>query len=242
VVNVNIIRAFEGPLHSRLEKIWERIAAANKDRMNLHVFDNLGARRNHAKSLQAQFDQEIERPETHAIFTEFDFLPEEGFLDETEADVEAAEYVTRSAETLEQTSHGISGGWFIRLYKSDQLLHWLHSVRVGLGDGWGQFRDPANGLFEGIQQAGWDVRKRLLPSQDCYPDTYGARTPGRGVHLFWSRHYNDQPTSTVAGFGLAPILRGVKRYIARYEKALDRSDGALPQASVLTRGNSTSVK
>lgn len=270
-INVNIIRAFEGPLHSRLEKIWGRIAAKYKDVMNLYVFDNIGAKRRHAQCLAKMVEEEFKRPELVTIFTEFDFLPEDGFFDTSDADVAAVEYGTRNPPGGQNnplapgpqadgssgqfttipvfTGHGIPGAWFVRIWKPcifrglngfraiPESRDRLNMLRDGLAGERGKFRDPANELFESLQRAP-AIQRRLLESEDCYPDTYGVRTPERGVHLFWSRHYNDQPTSTVAGFGLAPILRGVKRYIARYEKALDRCDGALPPARLLAPGNS----
>ncbi len=245
-VNVNLIRAFEGPIHERLERIWERLAANYKDYFTLRVFENTGAALRHAEALEEIWKEETKRPEEVAIFTEFDFLPTRGFewvvdpnCHYSGAMVEAAPYVVRDATTLKQSIvPETAGAWYLCFVKS-WLMGNCHdmsgTIRNGLRDG-GKFNDPAGSLVRTLQERE-SVQVKLLESEDCYPDHYGCWVRNRGVHLFWSRHYNDQPYTTVAGFGLAPILKGVKRFVSRYEEALDRCDGAMPPTGLLAKGN-----
>lgn len=249
-INVNLIRAFEGPIHSRLERIWERIADTYKDYFTLRVFDNLGAPLRHAQALQKIWEEEKDRPEKVAIFTEFDFLPTHGFewvIDRTchysGAVAEASSYVVRDAKSLRHTVlPGTAGAWWILFVKPWLLEHGSDAVRAvgdGLSDG-GPFNDPAGNLVRTLQERA-SISVRLLEAEDCYPDHFGSYVRDRGVHLFWSRHYNDQPYTNVAGFGLAPILRGVKSFVKRYEEALDWCNGALPPKALLAPGDREAV-
>lgn len=53
--NVNIIRAFQGPRHSKLERIWQYYRQRHD--INLHVYDNPEALLNHGQALQRMWDK-----------------------------------------------------------------------------------------------------------------------------------------------------------------------------------------
>jgi len=215
-INVNIIKVFEGPRHYKLEEIWDEIASRNRDRMNLHIYDNTGARRSHADAYEEIWKKEIHRKEEETIFTEFDFLPEEGFLEkDTEAPIEAATYVTRNPQTKKISTYGTVGAWFIRISKP-ALREYLGSLEQLYGGflAGGHGNDPGGRLLSVCPGA------RLLGTEDCYPEHFGARVVGRGQHLFWSRHYGDPPGVRRAGFAMSDIHKGVDRAIESYEKDL----------------------
>lgn len=221
MINVNIIRAFEGPRHERLELLWAVIAEYCKKDISLHIYPNLGAKLSHAECLNYMWIEELKRPEPFALITEFDFLPNlRTWLPTkyllTDAPVLAAEYCTREPESSKLLSHDLPGAWYILIDKT----------RVGDLDfsGAGPFNDPANGL-------GWCVRKRynapllLLTHSDCYPRHYGAEMLV-GEHLFFSRHIHDDPDMKVAGLILGDIQkkhdRAVEFWIRRAPPAFQR--------------------
>lgn len=218
-VNVLLIRAFEGPRHARLEKIWDEVA--KRAPIKLRIFDNLGAKLRHAQCLAAMWEQEIWRPEHECIITEFDFLPYDGFwYGDRRAEIESTMYCTRDPATLRlSVEPRIAGGWFTHIRKTDAVLQRRHVILRGLSEESGRYRDPCNALLP----------DRFLPLVDAYPEHYGCRVVGRGEHLFWSRHYNDPPYLTLGGFSLASIHRKVDRTITRYEETLRRTS-TLPQA------------
>jgi hypothetical protein len=212
-INVNLIRAFEGPRHARLEQIWQKYARQYEDRMHLHVFDNLGAKLNHADCLEAIWEAETRRPERYTIFTEFDFLPGPDFLKAPSSAVEAASYVTRNPGTRNLTIFNKAGAWFVAIDK--QLGGDLRGAfRVG-----GAHNDPANLLADHLRRAG-GPGCRLLESEDCYPRHYGVKVAMRGEHLFFSRHYGDPPHLRIAGLPLGDIQRKIDAVVADYENRL----------------------
>jgi hypothetical protein len=119
VINVRIIKAFEGPRHDRLEGIWRRLGTLYADKIHLIVHENPGAVRNHARMLAEMWDEERNRPETHAIITEMDFLPAPGWLSIEPESILASEYCTRNPYTRELVRHGCPGAWFLLLNKEN---------------------------------------------------------------------------------------------------------------------------
>jgi hypothetical protein len=207
-VNVNIIRAFEGPRHDVLEAIWYEYLNAHNDEICVWVYDNRGDHRwSHATALQRMWEDEKQRPEPIAVFTEFDFLPAPGFaqrVGQTQnltvpTPIEAAEYCDRNMRTMALRPKGIPGAWFIRVNKS--LLHAEPYFWAGPGE------DPANHLGRDFEDKGQAVV--LLPQEDCLPEHLGTRTVPYGEHLFYSRHYNNTPADQAGVPHLPAVLHGV---------------------------------
>jgi hypothetical protein len=212
ICNVLLIRAFEGPRHERLERIW--VEVAKRAPIRLRIFDNRSMRLRHAQCLAQMWSEEVWRTERACLFTEFDFLPYDRFWEgASNADIAATQYCTRSPSDLRLTTHPqLAGAWYIHIKKSTTVLARRHDVLLGLSLETGKFRDPGNAL----------TPDEFLPIDDAYPGHYGVRVRGRGEHLFWSRHYNDPSYLSVAGFSLADIHRRVDRTIDQYEKDLGR--------------------
>lgn len=210
-VSVNLIRAFDGPRHKKLERAWTYFMEFLCPEATLHVYDNPGGRDSHAHCLNRIWEQEARRPTRYAILTEFDFLPSPLFF--TDLDwvdelhpVAAAEYVTRDPYTRQLQHHGIPGAWYILVDKK-------RCPDLDFSPA-GRFNDPANGLAEFIS-AKYSLGTKLLPTEDNDNGGYSIRIP-QGEHLFFSRHYNDPPGNFVAGFCLWDIQKKTDAAIDRY--------------------------
>lgn len=213
--SVSLIRAFEGPRHARLYRIWARIMERYEADAQFRVYDNVADQRGHAEMLDRMWREELGRPERYAIFTEFDFLPSEGWLDPPKAVVEATRYCTRNPNTLKLLKHPYPGAWFVVVDKEALLagrekLRNLHPFAPA-----SPHNDPGNGLFDAMSKI--NVWWRLLEVKDCMPRHYGVEVEGRGEHLFWSRHYNNPPDMRPAGFCLGDIQTKVDLTISAYE-------------------------
>lgn len=214
MINVNLIRAFEGPRHSDLEDIWHVYAEHHRDEINVIVHDNLGDRRlSHDAMLSKMWMQERGRPESICVFTEFDFLPAPCFAQRVgQSDftllepIEAVRYCTRDPRTKVLLPTDLPGAWFIRIMKPflrAEPYFWA-----------GPCQDPANHLGLALGFSG--QRVRLLDQEDCLPEHFGTRTSPYGEHLFWSRHYNGTPTDFEYVPDLPAILHGVDTAIERW--------------------------
>lgn len=228
-INVWVIRAFEGPRHTRLEAIWQKFAALHKDQINLNIFENKGAVRRHDECLEEIWGAEKGLPESRAIITEFDFLPAPSFVQWPTQNhgqltlgepIQAAEYCVRDPVSKKLRFCEIPGAWFIRISKA--LIR--ASAMVSFASG-GTFNDPANQLDKFLRDT-TGQRVRLLQSEDCYPRHLGVRVCGAGEHLFWARHYNDNPLGIAAGFRISEILEGVDRAIEENERGLFQTAGS----------------
>jgi hypothetical protein len=216
--NLHLIRAFQGPRHARLERIWDKVAVLVKPQVQVHIHDNIGIPRNHGEMLQEIWEEEKGRPESFTIFTEFDFLPNPAFLAHgytvpwlelgvgTVRPIHAAEYATRNPYTRRIQRTGLAGAWFIRVVKRDVLGAAL-DFRAG-----GPFNDPGGRLPAKLVH--------LLGAEEGTYSPFGVRVPGVGEHLFWSRHYNDPPTALRAGFVMGEIQRAVDAACDKYEAEL----------------------
>jgi hypothetical protein len=219
-IDIHIIRTYVGPRNMRQERIWDQLVASHPQIRRLVVHDNLAtefpAKRKHAEMLTERVWPAIAAGDAEvALITEFDFLPEKGWLDV--ADINAkrpvilTEYCTRNSYTRKLIPYGCAGPWFM-------LFHVGHLKAAGivpnLGDG-GTCKDPAGDLLSQLRGAGLDPV--FLPPIDCLPAHYGIRYEGRGTHLFWSRHYHDDPGACVAGFMLGDIQQRVDRAMDEYE-------------------------
>lgn len=199
MTRVHLIRAFVGPRHARLERIWERVAALVAPQCTIEIHDNLGpAQRPHGEMLQRIWEG---ARQDDCVLTEFDFLPTLNFYEPGARPVVAAEYATRCAYTRRLRPHGIPGAWFVRVAAGTEGLDFTAG---------GPFNDPAAKLPPHLTE--------LLPAQDAPP--FGVLVPGRGTHCFWSRHYNDPPAALHAGFVMGEIQRAVDLACDRYEEWL----------------------
>lgn len=217
-MDVHLIRAFTGPRHDKLERIWKILGEIYADRATIWVHDNTKEKRPHAEMLEAIWQTVIQKEQEDVIITEFDFLPEPGWLDPIGAESEVAEYCTRDPYSRRIQQHGLAGPWW---------MHFVHlcrpGVRTGLAGGFqagGKFADPCGILLPQARRVGCPIR--LLPGVDAYPSSYGVRYPGRGTHLFWSRHFNDPPETLVAGFLLGEIQRKIDKVVRDYEETFER--------------------
>lgn len=215
MINVHLIRAFEGPRHARLERIWKIIAEIYADRATVWVHDNLTEKKPHATMLEAIWQDVIRQEQEDVIITEFDFLPAPGWLD-PRGESECAEYCTRDPYSRTLQQHGLAAPWWMH------FVHLLPSTRSDLSGGFqsgGRFNDPCGELLPAARRAGCSIR--LLSGVDGYPVSYGVSYPGRGTHLFWSRHYNDPPVGIIAGVLLGEMQRKVDRVLDEYERTFE---------------------
>lgn len=211
---VYMIRAFEGPRHERLESIWARIEQRDRAKVAFSVYENEDGRC-HADCLNEIWQTARKDAERYALFTEFDFLPYPTWLGakqwlDAEHPVVTANYVTRNPVSKTIEVHGKPGAWYMLVDKEN-----IGDLDFTAG---GAHNDPANELSHFVRRQGKAVH--LLGATDCYPRHWGCQVNGAGEHLFWSRHYNDDPALTVAGFPLRDILRGVDHALDDYEETL----------------------
>lgn len=206
MVNVSIIRAFEGPRHSKLELIWDVIAEYYEDDLSLNIFVNPNARLSHAACLNEMWKQELDRTASSAILTEFDFLPdlhttvwlypdhdcEVGLS--SEYPIIAPQYVIRHPDTgmLGAVSR-TPGAWYLYIDKT-VIGHLDFSPS-------GSHNDPANGLLDYLGVHYPQCGIAFMYQYDAMPSHYGTKML-TGEHLFWSRHLHDDPDMTISGVNL----------------------------------------
>jgi hypothetical protein len=214
-LTIRLIRAFDGPRHKRLRQIWQAIAEFVAPEVNVRWYHNEKGLR-HAQCFDAMWREEQEFDNKTVLFTEEDFLPDLdlGFwnwsgLSTFQQDNQAAVgtmYCTRSPKSRDLFQQGERpGGWFICINKE-------------------LFPGPGHISFEGDPDPGNDLRSHLkhfdrtislVPGCDGYPHHYGVEYP-YGTHLFWSRHYHDDPKTRVSGFKLGDIQRKVDWRISQW--------------------------
>lgn len=203
-VNVNLIRAFDGPRHANLEFLWDLVAEHCQKDIRLHVLANPSARLRHSQCLNEIWNTERNRPERYALLTEFDFLPYfGGFLPldrlTPKAPILACNYATRDPQTLKLAEHDCAGAWYVLIDKENAPKD------LDFTDG-GPGNDPAGNLIKRLR-IDHEKTGTLVAGRDCLPLHYGLSYP-MGVHLFWSRHLHDNPNTVVAGCKLGDIQIG----------------------------------
>lgn len=215
MIDVHLIRCFEGPRHTRLERIWGILGEVYKDRATVWVHENK-EKAPHAVMLERIWKFACEKDQEKVLVTEFDFLPDPGWLDAWEPGITTAEYCTRNEYTRRIVQHGRAAPWLMR-------LHVLRADRGKLENSFrasGPFADPCGELVQEARGNGIEVR--LLAGVDDYPRSYGVGYPGHGLHLFWSRHYHDDPATIVAGVLLGEMQRKVDKVVAAYEETFEK--------------------
>ena len=241
---VTKIRAFEGPIHDDLDRIWDAYAEYYQDYMVLRTFAN-PARWRHSRMLQHIWDTcQAESDNRYLIITESDFLPGPCFLtmpDELSAKypVATSAYVTRDPFSKVMTVHEeVTGPWYMIFDRKFITGH------VPFRDE-GGFNDPANLVHLHIKELYGKESLVLMPKDGVRrtPSYYGTRHE-TGDHLFWSRHYNDLPETVVAGFEVGDIVARTKKRVRAwvseqpkgYCRILDRLGGLIacqaPRSSV----------
>lgn len=208
--------AFQGPRHDNLYKIWDIVDKSTDSRV---VPVNNLDKANHFTMLERLWAQAWHEPERYVVITEHDFLPNLPDWEETAFELLgdyaalAPEYITRRAEDweiqrAEYWGKSFSGAWFMLLDKEKcpRILDFTGGQEYGVPD-------PANKLVD-------QVSIKLMPGEDVFFP--GIDYPV-GRHLFWSRHYNDDPFVTegtdthvhkissrfINGFSLPAIQMGV---------------------------------
>lgn len=207
-VTVRIARAFDGPRHRRLEAIWDTIAEYARDRIVLRWEPNTRDRVSHADIFNRMWRKDRRGPNRYVLLTESDFLPDLNghWLPLTEltyfdADALGVPYLTRNPSTLTLRVYETRvGGWWVLIDKS---------------------RAPASLDFDGdpdpCNQLGEQMKVRFArPTCDARPRHYGVRYPDLGDHLFWSRHYHDNPERTIAGVNLGDMQHRVDQAITAW--------------------------
>lgn len=212
VTRIRQIRCFDGPIHDVLHAIWDVIAEAIAPAAVLDVFRNPDATLSHAQCLQRIHAEESEMDSRFWAFMEHDFLPE------LEEDWLFAEYLVRhgpaftgvmyatrgkdiSSGPLFQYSD-MAGGWFF-LWRKDVM-----PARIAYHG----HPDPCNQLPE--QLAGKGLASQIFPGQPA-DDSFAIRYPF-GVHLFFSRHYNEPPATPICGVPAGRIQATTRQEIARW--------------------------
>lgn len=220
MVNVNIIDIFSGPRHDRLNRCWDRFAERHADRMRLFRYPNRVAQIPHQIAMKAMLAAEMDRPDRYAIITEHDFLPALDFDQFAPvpllgpSPMVIAEALRRGPDRkLIHYGPDLTAPWYILIDKT--RIRWLHTLPGG------PLNDTANlaGKFCKIWYKDDPV---VLSHKDCYPDHFGASLL-TGVHLFWSRHYNDPPERDLCGYPCSEIMSGVDRAISSWETKFDEA-------------------
>jgi hypothetical protein len=204
---VAMIDIFEGPLHTKLRNIWR--AFARWCDFPLYLIPNPGHVRPDvflSEVWRKASRQAREDGKKYLVLTEHDVLPcptRFPKLPHTEAyGAICAEHAQRDKERgLYGTVR--PGQWYMAFD--------LEKVAGGVDfrAPKSEYHDPGNDL-EGYLLVQYGVHTRLLCSNDDLH--YGCTFLG-GHHLFWSRHYNDDPASVVCGFKVGDILKAVNTHI-----------------------------
>jgi hypothetical protein len=212
---IRLIRAFDGPRHRRLRDIWTAIAEYIQQDVAVRWYANTKGLR-HAQCFDIMWREEQEFDNWGVLFTEEDFLPDLALdLDDwtgitsfhhTNQAAAATSYCTRSPKSRKLFQKAeLAGGWFICIDKE----HFPKPQEISFeGD-----PDPANQL-RGCLEAYSKVIS-LVPGKDGFPHHYGVEYP-YGTHLFWSRHYHDDPRTRVSGFKLGDIQTKVDWRISQW--------------------------
>lgn len=215
ILTIRLIRAFEGPIHDELYRIWDAVAEYMAPDINVRVFANPGGKLSHAEAFQAIWAEEREFDNDFLCLTEFDFLPNLARRDGDWLGVRLAnkypawgcQYASRGADARNgmRFHRKLAGGWFLVLNKA-RVPPFLYF------DG---NPDPCNELP--FQLDNHDCLMYLERGKDAWP-----RHPGisysYGDHLFWSRHYNDDPETVVSGMKMGTVQMLVREEIARWLK------------------------
>ena len=209
-VAVRLIRCFpdKGP-HARLYAIWDTLAEYLQDLLTVRWFANPSAGLRHGQCLNAIWQEEREFDNRYVVFTEHDFLPNLSANDlfalknfGNKFDAVCATYVTRGTNGMPKLFPSLGGGWWCALDK--------HSVPKILN--FDNQPDPANEI------------PLQLHHRDCKVRMYRGRARGFfqdypfGTHLFWSRHYLDNPETDLncGGLTVGALVSQVDGEISRW--------------------------
>lgn len=211
MLNVNLIRVFEGHRHEKLRFLWECWAEYNQRQARL-VWHANPTQKCHADCLKEIWGAEVDRPERYAVITEHDFLPAYKATTFCPRDLFSAttpvlgvHYATRDPKTMRLIRHPFPGAWFVAVDKT------RFSGPINFAPG-GPFNDPANLMEDDLP-----FPVQYLGGLDAYPEHFGIRY-SVGEHLFWSRHYHDPPNRVVAGVYMGDVQRTVDKAMLTWIK------------------------
>lgn len=202
MIRLRQIRYTDGPIHDVLHALWDAIAEYAKDRITLAPFQNPGMKLSHADCLSRIHTEESEMLGDSYMFAEHDFLPElsKDWLFEARNALGGpyvmvgCMYGNRGndlSNKLLQTPD-CAGGWYYRIWKKDCPLQLP----------WHAGYDPANAVPHFIADKGGNYH--LHYGSTNYPNSLAIHY-FFGVHLFFSRHYNDDPAGPpIPGIGVTP--------------------------------------
>ncbi len=202
MIAVRITKLFDGPRHERLYNIWEAIAEYCQEYMVLRWYNNLKGL-NHASALNAIWQEEREFDQTRLILTEHDFLPDltyndwllqKDFDDTPNIGAIGPSYAKRkSGSHILKNFENVMGAWFLSLDKErcPETINFHGRV------------DPCTDLIKYLSAYG--VQCVTYFGEDPHPLHFGVEYPF-GTHLFWSRHYNDDPNIRLSGISLRESL------------------------------------
>ena len=211
-IDVHLVRAFEGPRHDTLYKIWDAVAEFCAAEIRVLWYANSKGLC-HADCLNRIWVEGQDRESTRMILTEADFLPN---LINTDRWLQApldndrnvafagAQYFTRAAGTRKLVYRsGLPGAWFLSFDKRrcPKSLN-FHGRPDPANDLPGQFPDD-------------DTKMLLIKALDEYPRFLSVSYPF-GTHLFWSRHLNDDPRGRVSGFSVHEIQTKHDRRVRKW--------------------------
>ena len=206
-VDIVITKCFEGPRHTRLYNIWEAVAEFCSPHVRFRWFKHNG-HLSHAQSFAHTYDTErLVEDCDYLLLTEADFLPNLNLntLDWTnrshigDHQAVATFYATRDPVTRRGKFHRDKiGGWFVLLHKP------TCPPRVNF-----------QGYPDACNQLNKELKVRVREGSDGFPAHYGLNYDF-GTHLFWSRHYNDNPLISLGGFKLHDILDRHDLYVTAW--------------------------
>ena len=220
MVDVRIIRSFEGPRNRRLLRIWEAIAEFSAPKVRVQFYNNRHARLHHGPAFNLLYDRARRDNVETLLLTESDFLPDLSMgpaawtgatrlRRHRDAVAIAPVYATRDPQTRKLTEYpDLAAGWFVCL-----------DLRVApaslnfIGD-----PDPAN-------QLPLQASVHLMGIVDAWPHHYGVAC-ACGEHLYGSRYIDDPPDRVFAGFPVGDLQaahdRAVEAWLGRQPRAFRR--------------------
>lgn len=233
ITRIRQVRCFDDPINEALHLIWDVIAETIAPAAILDVFRNPGAALSHAQCLQRIHAEEREMESQFWAFIEADFLPE---LSE---DWLFAEYLVRHGPAFTGTmyatrgqniEHGplfqysdMAGGWFF-IWRKDCC-----PPRVAYHGA----PDPCNQIPE--QLAGKGLSSQLFPGQPS-DISFAIRYPF-GLHLFFSRHYGDDPSTRICGVPAGQIQVTTRKEIISWVRRQPRKFQALLKSRIPSAGS-----
>lgn len=202
LVDVRLIRVFEGLRHDRLRLIWDVIAEYCSNSIRLKWFENSRGQLRHAECLNHMWRESLDGPANRVVFTEADFLPNlhssDWLLQEDLAEPDVAFsgvcYAKRAPGSRKVVNFkDVAGAWFLS----------FDLTRCPTDFDFDGPMDPATTLISQLKTSSTAL---LYPGTDCYPEHHGLAYCF-GIHAFWSRHLHDPPETRVSGYRVGELQK-----------------------------------